>query len=62
MSENLTQLARKIDFGANDGENLKGEENEEEEEEKPFQQPHWPFENVRNKIRCVKYYYLKVYL
>ena len=52
MSENLTQLARKIDFGSSDGEELTtAEDKEEEEEEKAFQQPHWPFENVRNKLR-----------
>lgn len=52
MSEHLTQLARKIDF-ATDGEEIKEEKKEEEEEEEkqPFQQPHWPLEDVRNKIR-----------
>ncbi|KAK8725170.1 hypothetical protein OTU49_010734 [Cherax quadricarinatus] len=53
MSENLTQLARKIDF-ATDGEEVTTEEKKEEEEEEekqPFQQPHWPLEDVRNKIR-----------
>lgn len=52
MSENLTQLAKKIDF-ATDGEEMSTEEKEEEEEEEkqPFQQPHWPLEEVRNKIR-----------
>ncbi|XP_045616724.1 mediator of RNA polymerase II transcription subunit 17 isoform X1 [Procambarus clarkii] len=53
MSENLTQLARKIDF-ATDGEDVTTEEKKEEEEEEekqPFQQPHWPLEDVRNKIR-----------
>ncbi|KAK4300045.1 hypothetical protein Pmani_017759 [Petrolisthes manimaculis] len=52
MSEHLTQLARKIDF-ATDGEEIKEEKKEEEEEEEkqPFQQPHWPLEEVRNKIR-----------
>ena len=56
MSENLTQLARKIDF-ATDGEEMateeKKKEEEEEEEKQPFQQPHWPLEEVRNKVRCV---------
>ncbi|XP_063842068.1 mediator of RNA polymerase II transcription subunit 17-like isoform X2 [Scylla paramamosain] len=53
MSENLTQLARKIDF-ATDGEEVTTEEKKEEEEEEekqPFQQPHWPLEEVRNKVR-----------
>ncbi|KAK7066861.1 Mediator of RNA polymerase II transcription subunit 17 [Halocaridina rubra] len=53
MSENLTQLARKIDF-ATDGEDVAGEEKKEEEEEEekqPFQQPHWNLEGVRNKVR-----------
>ncbi|XP_071537710.1 mediator of RNA polymerase II transcription subunit 17 [Panulirus ornatus] len=53
MSENLTQLARKIDF-ATDGEEVTCEEKKEEEEEEekqPFQQPHWPLEDIRNKIR-----------
>ena len=63
MSENLTQLARKIDF-ATDGEEVttittvattteEKKEEEEEEEKQPFQQPHWPLEEVRNKIRFV---------
>lgn len=55
MSENLTQLARKIDF-ATDGEDVTCEEKkdeEEEEEKQPFQQPHWPLEDIRNKIRYV---------
>ncbi|XP_076044379.1 mediator complex subunit 17 isoform X2 [Oratosquilla oratoria] len=54
MSEHLTQLARKVDFGATDGEDLSPEEKKEEEDEdekQPFQQPHWPWDNVRNKIR-----------
>lgn len=53
MSEKLTELARKIDFGVNDGEPGEDEDKEkEEEEEKPlFEQPHWPFENIRDKIR-----------
>lgn len=53
MSENLTQLARKIDFAAEGEEAVSDEKNEEEEEEEkqPFQQPHWPLEGVRNKIR-----------
>ncbi|XP_068244479.1 mediator of RNA polymerase II transcription subunit 17 [Palaemon carinicauda] len=53
MSENLTQLARKIDF-ATDGEDGATEdkkEEEEEEEKQPFQQPHWNLEGVRNKVR-----------
>lgn len=53
MSEHLTQLARKIDFATDGGEVTSEEKKEEEEEEEkqPFQQPHWPFEEVRNKIR-----------
>uniref|UniRef100_A0A2P2IC97 Mediator of RNA polymerase II transcription subunit 17-like n=2 Tax=Hirondellea gigas TaxID=1518452 RepID=A0A2P2IC97_9CRUS len=64
MSEQLSQHARKIDFGAaeNGGsDELSGpaaaaadeteEQEEDEEEEKPCQQPHWPLESVRNKIR-----------
>ena len=57
MSENLTQLACKVDFGATDGEDLTTDDKNENEEddEKPFQQPHWPFEGVRNKIRYDKF-------
>ncbi|CAL4186926.1 unnamed protein product, partial [Meganyctiphanes norvegica] len=53
MSEKLTELARKIDFGVNDGDpGEEEEEKKEEEEEKPlFEQPHWPFEDIRDKIR-----------
>ena len=58
MSEQLGQQARKIDFGTaenggNDDASIKTEDGEEteDEEEKPYQQQHWPLESVRNKIR-----------
>ena len=54
MSEHLAVLARKVDFGDSDkSEELKedSEDTEASEEEKPCQQPHWPLEGVRNKIR-----------
>lgn len=59
MSEQLAQQAGKINFGATenggtDEQTSRGEDAEdqvEEEEDKPYQQPHWPLESVRNKIR-----------
>ena len=56
MSEHLALLARKIDFGSSEnggGDEVKddSEDTEASEEEKPCQQPHWPLEGVRNKIR-----------
>ena len=63
MSEHLTQLACKVDFGATDGEDLTTDDKneDEQEEEKPFQQPHWPFEGVRNKVRLV-IFNLKIFI
>ncbi|XP_002732468.3 mediator of RNA polymerase II transcription subunit 17-like, partial [Saccoglossus kowalevskii] len=50
MSENLTKLAHKIDFGKSDEDEVSGEK-EKDEELTPFQPPQWPWESVRNKLR-----------
>ena len=55
MSERLSQNAAKINFTEDDDDIVVDPEEEEEkkaeEEEKPCQQPHWPLESVRNKVR-----------
>ncbi|KAF2358449.1 Mediator complex subunit Med17 [Trinorchestia longiramus] len=61
MSEQLSQFARRIDFsaiengGIDESGSKTGDDTEsmedEEDEEKPCQQPHWPLESVRNKVR-----------
>jgi len=51
MSENLAKQARKIDF-SQENESMEVEEQEEAEDEtKSFNQPVWPWESVRNKLR-----------
>ena len=59
MSENLARLAAKIDWNRSDGEE-DGEEPtpaaaegdaDSDNQVTTFQQPTWPWESVRNKIR-----------
>lgn len=69
MSEQLSQYARRIDFsaaengGTEEGAAKAADDTESMEDDgdddKPCQQPHWPLESVRNKIRLVcLYFYL----
>ena len=57
MSDHLAKQARKVDFNhLEDGEGMETEETLDQEEEgeaqlKSFQQPVWPWESVRNKLR-----------
>lgn len=57
MSDHLAKQARKVDFNhLEDGEGMETEETVDQEEEgeaqlKSFQQPVWPWESVRNKLR-----------
>ncbi|XP_071478491.1 mediator of RNA polymerase II transcription subunit 17-like [Diadema antillarum] len=56
MSENLAKLAHKINFATKTGDKESQESATSEAEEKeavaPFQQPQWPWESVRNKVRA----------
>ena len=59
MSESLTKLAAKIDFSKTGCEEVKKEpdtnENGEEEttSKDAYQSAIWPWDSVRNKLRCV---------
>jgi len=51
MSENLAKQARKIDFSqTEDGQGTEDSE-DQDDETKSFNQPVWPWESVRNKLR-----------
>ena len=55
MSENLAKLAHKIDFASQNEDEAEAAQREapdsDDKEVNSFQQPQWPWESVRNKIR-----------
>jgi len=51
MSENLAKQARKIDFSQDNEMEVDEQADDQDEDIKSFNQPVWPWESVRNKIR-----------
>lgn len=68
MSESLAKLAQKIDFSKSFAEDVKKENGEviDKTEEDPvkdpvtFQSSLWPWDSVRNKLRCSYVIYIVV--